>query len=95
LSPVVGQFCLRKDYLPNRLFRYNGSRWAKVEDDLRMTMTNLGTSDTESGSPFQGKDVRLTQKTSFINNNNTGIIDGREVKEKQSLSKALRPKADE
>ena len=95
IAPVEGQFCLRKDYLPHRLFRFNGSRWVKFEDNVRMTMSNLGASDTGSGDIFEGKDVRLTQKTSFINNPATEQIDGHTVKEKQSLSKALRPQADE
>lgn len=90
-----GQYCLRKDFMPNRLFRFNGARWVKIEDVKRMTMSNLGTSDTGSSDQFPGKDVRITQKTSFINNSNTARIDGRVVEEKQSLSKALRPKADE
>jgi len=60
-----------------------------------MTMSNLGESDTGTGDIFEGKDVRLTQKTSFINNPKVNEIDGHEVKEKQSLSKALRPQADE
>jgi len=95
VNPTEGQFCLRKDYIPNRLFRFNGSRWVKVEDIARMTMSNLGASDTGTGDVFDGKDVRQTQKTSFINNEATAKIDGRTVQEKQSLSKALRPKADE
>lgn len=95
INPVEGQFCLRKDYLPHRLFRFNGSRWVKFEDNVRMTMSNIGESDTGSGDIFEGKDVRLTQKTSFINNPTTNQIDGHTVKEKQSLSKALRPQADE
>ena len=54
VAPVTGQFCLRTDYLPKRLFRFDGSRWVKVEDDVRMTMSN--------------NDVRNTYKTGFINN---------------------------
>jgi len=95
INPTLGQYCLRKDYLPNRLFRFNGTRWTKIEDVARMTMSNLGTDDVLSGQRFEGKDVRQTQKTSFINNDTTAKIDGRTVKEKQGLSKALRPKADE
>jgi hypothetical protein len=95
LQPVDGQYHLRTDYLPKRLFRFNGSRWVKMEDNVRMTMSNLGASDTGPGDRFEGKDVRLTQKTSFINNDNQSRIDGKNVKEKQSLSKALRPQADE
>jgi hypothetical protein len=44
---------------------------------------------------FLDKDVRITQKTSFINNPAENNVNGHIVKEKQSLSKALRPKADE
>jgi hypothetical protein len=95
VNPTLGQYCLRKDYLPNRLFRFNGTRWTKIEDVARMTMSNLGTDDVLSGQRFEGKDVRLNQKGSFINNDTSAKIDGRTVQEKQGLSKALRPKADE
>jgi hypothetical protein len=95
VNPTLGQYCLRKDYLPNRLFRFNGTRWTKIEDVARMTMSNLGTDDVLSGQRFEGKDVRLNQKGSFINNDTSAKINGRTVQEKQGLSKALRPKADE
>ena len=95
LAPGIGEFCLRKDYFPYRLFRYSGSRWVKVEDKVRMTMSNLGPSDVGIGDEFEGKDVRQTQKAGFINNTNTDTINGNTVKERQSLSKALRPEADE
>jgi hypothetical protein len=85
---------LRTDYLPNRLFRFDGARWRKFEDNVRMTMSNLGASDTVAGETFAGKDTRLTQKSTFINNPTVNTIDGNTVKEKQSLSKALRPEAD-
>ena len=97
--PSIGQFCLRNDFLPKRLFRYNGTRWVKVEDVTRMTMSNMGAEDVAAGgSPndvFLDKDIRLTHKTSFINNNTESVLNGKTIKEKQSLSKALRPKADE
>jgi hypothetical protein len=95
VNPVEGQYCLRNDYLPNRLFRFSQGRWHKQEDNVRMTMNNLGASDVGVGQPYEGKDIRLTQKTSFINNTATANIDGHATKEKQSLSKALRPQADE
>ena len=60
-NPVVGQFCLRTDYMPKRLFRFSGSRWVKVEDDVRMTMSN--------------NDTRNTYKTGFINNTENTNID--------------------
>jgi hypothetical protein len=95
INPTVGQFALRNDYLPNRLFRFNGTRWVKFEDNVRMTMNNLGGENVAAGKPFEGKDIRLTQKASFVNNATVSTIDGHTVKEKQSLSKALRPQADE
>ena len=95
LNPSTGQFCLRKDYLPHRLFRFNGVRWTKFEDNVRMTMNNLGSENVGTGDLFEGKDIRQTQKTSFVNNTNVDTIDGHVTKEKQSLSKALRPQADE
>jgi hypothetical protein len=95
LSPVTGQYCLRTDYMPKRLFRFSGTRWIKMEDDVRMTMSNLGPTDVATGATYQGKDARDTLKTSFINNSKVNNINNKQVAEKQSLSKALRPKADE
>jgi len=95
LNPVDGQFALRTDYLPNRLFRFDGARWIKLEDDVRMTISNLGSSDVAPGARFEGKEARANQKSTFINNTNTNTINGKEITEKQSLSQALKPKADE
>jgi hypothetical protein len=53
-SASADDFFLRTDFLPNRLFRFDGLRWIKVEDAVRMTMTN--------------NDNRQTLKTGFINN---------------------------
>jgi hypothetical protein len=92
-SPIKGQFYLRTDYMPNRLFRYDGRHWIKYEDNVRMTLNNFGSEDVVSG-PEAGKPVRQTQKSSFINNTNTSTIAGSVVKERQALSKALKPKAD-
>lgn len=77
---INGDYFLRTDLFPNRLFRFNGTSWKKIEDSVRMTMTNT--------------DDRATQKFTFINNTNESEIDGEIVKERQSLSKALRPKSD-
>lgn len=78
--PKTNDYFLRTDFFPKRLFRYDGSRWVKMEDEVRMTLSN--------------KDTRLTQKGTFINNKNTDEISGEVTQERQSLSKALRPKAD-
>jgi len=94
LTAQPGDYCLRTDYLPNRLFRYNGSIWIKVEDSVRTTMSNLGPSDVVSGERFEGKPTRTNQRSTFINNTTVNTINGKQINEKQSLSKALRPKAD-
>jgi hypothetical protein len=75
-----GDFFLRTDYMPNRLFRYSGVRWVKFEDDVRMTLTNT--------------DERATQRAGFTNNTNkvktnTGLQDSR-----QALSELLKLKND-
>ena len=93
-GPVVGQFHLRNDFLPNRLFRWDGLHWVKFEDNVRMTLDNFGNEDVAVGKPNAGKQVNQTYKNSFINNNTTATIAGKVVKEKQALSKALKPKAD-
>ena len=79
-NAALGDYFLRIDFLPNRLFRYDGDRWLKVEDNVRTTMTP--------------NTSRNTQKGSFINNTNTNVIEGETIQERQSLSKALRIKAD-
>ena len=79
-NPYLNDYFLRTDFAPNRLFRFNGKQWVKVEDALRHTLTNT--------------DNRTTQKTSFINNTNVNNINGEQVVERQALSKVLKPKAD-
>jgi hypothetical protein len=79
-ASVDGDYFLRTDYSPKRLFKYDGNRWIKLQDGVRVDLTNT--------------DTRNTQKTTFINNPAQSQIGGETVKEKQSLSKALRPKAD-
>ena len=90
---VTGQFFLRTDHLPNRLFRFDGHHWLKFEDNVRMTMNNFGAQDVASGA-FAGRDIRYIQKTTFINNTATSIINDEVVPERQALSRVLKPKAD-
>lgn len=89
-NPVNGQFHLRTDYYPNRLFRFNGDYWVKFEDNVRMTLTNT----PADGKPKPNSQTRQTQVTSFINNTNTATIAGQVVQERQALSQALKPRAD-
>jgi len=39
-NPYLNDYFLRIDFAPNRLFRYDGKRWLKVEDAIRHTFTN-------------------------------------------------------
>ena len=75
-----GDYVLRLDFLPNRVFRYTGSSWTKVEDDVRSRLTN-GTGNT--------------LRDGFINNNSTFLADDNTVvSSRQSLSDVLKPKED-
>lgn len=89
VNPVYGQFYLRTDYLPNRLFRYDGRHWIKYEDSVRMTTSTKGGTQTANSAL-----VRQTQKGTFINNTNTATIAGEVVPERQALSKILKLKPD-
>ena len=79
-NPQFGEYFLRQDYMPNRLFRFDGRRWVKVEDNVRAN-TNPGAGQT--------------QLSGFINNTKTFVNSTGEVRdERQSLSKALGLKPD-
>ncbi len=75
-----GDYFLRTDFLPNRLFKYDGVRWIKIEDSIRLTTTN--------------DNSRSSWKTKFINQSGTTTINGLTVEQRQALSNALKPKAD-
>ena len=80
-NPTVGDYCFRLDYFPNRLFRYNGSAWLAISDNVR---TDL---DLAQGS--------LTQRASFVNNTYTvATTDQGNIPSRQSLSEILQPNAD-
>ena len=81
LTAQTGDYFLRLDYLPNRLFRYNGTNWKKIEDNVRTNIT-------------PGED-NTTQRGSYVNNTNTfADSEGNVHPERQPLSRALTPKAD-
>lgn len=81
VSPFEGQYCLRLDYFPNRLFRFNGAKWVKIEDNVRTNLTN--------GPSNQ------TLRSSFVNNTYTvSTTDLGNIPSRQSLSEILKPRAD-
>jgi hypothetical protein len=80
-NPTEGEYFLRLDYLPNRLFRYSGRHWTRVEDSVRTNLT-------------PGTDNK-TQRMGYVNNSNTYTdADGVTHNERQPLSRVLTPKAD-
>jgi hypothetical protein len=75
-NPASGAYCLRLDYFPNRLFRYNGRAWIAVSDNVR----------TDLDYATQA----LTQRASFVNNTYTvPTTDIGNIPSRQSLSKIL------
>ena len=75
-TPVAGDYCLRLDYFPNRLFRYNGNNWLAITDNVR----------TDLDYATQA----LTQRASFVNNTFTvPTTDIGNIPSRQSLSKIL------
>ncbi len=80
-NPVAGDYALRLDYFPNRLFRYNGAAWVKIEEKVR--------TDLDYATNAQ------TQRASFVNNTATVQTNDRgEIPSRQSLSEILKPRAD-
>ena len=81
VNPQQGEYALRLDYFPNRLFRYDGNRWIKIEENVRTDLTN---------GPGNN-----TLRSSFVNNEYTvATTDMGNIPSRQSLSEILRPRAD-
>jgi len=81
-NPDVGDYCLRVDFLPNRLFRWDGVRWRRIEDKVRSNITNNASDN-------------VTQRNTFITNTNTyRDVNNNLQPQKQSLHEVLKPKAD-
>lgn len=82
-SPAVGDYVLRTDFLPNRLFRWDGRRWAKIEDSVRTNYTRNSANN-------------VTQLGGFIYNTATFTdVNGDIQNQKQNLNEILKPKADQ
>ena len=80
-NPVAGDYALRLDYFPNRLFRYNGAAWVKIEDKVR---TGLDFAENAK-----------TLRAGFVNNTDTVRTNDRgNIPSRQSLSQILKPNAD-
>jgi hypothetical protein len=73
-SPQVGNYFLRIDYTPNVLYRWSGTLWLRVSEDVRTT-TGYTSEDTSQLSGFINNDANI------FNNN-----DGANVSSAQPLS---------
>lgn len=81
LNPEQGEYALRLDYFPNRLFRYDGARWIRIQDNVRTDLNNGMTNNT--------------LRSSFVNNKYTvPTTDIGNIPSRQSLSQILKPRAD-
>lgn len=81
ISADAGDYCLRLDYKPNRLFRYNGTRWVHIESAVRTDLT--------PGSSNESQRSEFVNNTDTVQTTDRGLIPSR-----QSLSDALKPEAD-
>ena len=94
-NPAPGDYALRLDYFPNRLFRYNGATWIKIQDAVRtgLDFESRTNAVASPGEPVQAD--ALTQRASFVNNTYTvATTDMGNIPSRQSLSQILRPQAD-
>ena len=80
-NPYTGQFVLRLDYFPNRLFKWDGIKWVTVQDVNRQAMT---------GTKNQN------QLGTFVNNEKTTRTNsGNQISQRQLLSTLLKPQTDQ
>jgi hypothetical protein len=78
LDANEGEYFLRTDFEPNRLFKKSGSKWVKVSDDNKRV--------------WSAANKILTSFVN--NDNITTNTDGTTQSEKTNMSKAIKPKAD-
>lgn len=72
VNAEIGDYFLRTDFFPNRLFRFNGSAWTKVSDSQRTGLT-----------PGTGK----TQRDRFVNNPSVFVdTEGETLNSRQAIS---------
>lgn len=76
--PNDGDYFVRTDFEPNRLFVYRGSRWHRLYDNINDTTWS----------------DRTYNASQFVDNNNTTVVDNQEFPEKQALSQVIKPKSD-
>jgi hypothetical protein len=77
-SPGIGDFFIRTDFQPNRLFVYRGQKWIRLYDNID--------DQTWSDKTFNA--------STFVNNITTDENDLGEYRTRQSITDAVLPRAD-
>lgn len=80
-TPAKGEYFLRTDYKPQKLFRFDGEVWRQISENVR---TGFGFAEDSQ-----------SQRASFVNNSNVTVTSsGTVIPEKQSLSKIFKVRPD-
>jgi hypothetical protein len=77
-TPNEGDYFIRTDFNPNRLFARRGSRWHRLYDNI--------TDQTWSDKTYNASD--------YIFNDRTTVVDDQETNEQTALSEVIKPQAD-
>ena len=77
-SPNQGDFFIRTDFQPNRLFVYRDTKWVRLYDNI----------DDRTWSD------RTFNASTFVNDKQTDVAKGNEYKSRQSINQAILPRAD-
>lgn len=77
-SPNQGDYFIRTDFQPNRLFAYRDTKWIRLYDNV----------DDRTWSD------RTFNASTFVNNETTDIASGQEYDSRQSIQDAILPKDD-
>ena len=75
-NPKIGDFFIRSDFKPYRLFRYSGNKWVRIFDRIN--------DQTWSDNTFNA--------STFINNDQTDVDSESEYETRQSITKVLKGK---
>ena len=77
---AVGDYVLRLDFFPNRMFRYDGLKWIAIQDNVRAEQL--------------GNNINNQLGTFFNNANTTTTSSGEVIAQRVALSQALKIQAD-
>lgn len=64
-TPTLGQYILRNDYMPARLYQWSGKKWQFVNNDVRTPLT--------PGKGNKQSDTFINNSNTFVNNSNVSI----------------------